>query len=159
MDNFYTLTVYEKGAEVVRMYERLLGKAGFRKGMDLYFARHDGAAVTCDDFRAAMADANAMDLSKFARWYEQAGTPHLKVETAYDASARTFTIKASQHTPPSPGQAQKGPVPIPIAIGLLAADGTEIELTMKVGRGWRSGWLVCGSVRQPPPPAMPSHTP
>ena len=81
MDNFYTLTVYEKGAEVVRMYERVLGKEGFRKGMDLYFERHDGQAVTCDDFRAAMADANGADLSAFARWYEQAGTPEVTVAT------------------------------------------------------------------------------
>lgn len=130
MDNFYTLTVYEKGAEVVRMYERVLGKEGFRKGMDLYFERHDGQAVTCDDFRAAMADANGADLSAFARWYEQAGTPEVTVSTAHDPAARTFTVTARQRTPATPGQQEKKPVPIPIATGLLAADGTDLELTL-----------------------------
>ena len=130
MDNFYTLTVYEKGAEVVRMYERVLGKEGFRKGMDLYFQRHDGQAVTCDDFRAAMADANGADLSAFARWYEQAGTPEVTVSTAHDPAKRTFTVTARQRTPATPGQQEKKPVPIPIATGLLSADGTDLELTL-----------------------------
>jgi len=132
MDNFYTVTVYEKGAEVVRLYETLLGVDGFRKGMDLYFARHDGAAVTCDDFRVAMADANGADLASFAAWYEQAGTPSLTIETAWDEEARTFTISAAQATPPTPGQAAKGPVPIPIRMGLLGPDGAELELQLKV---------------------------
>lgn len=130
MDNFYTLTVYEKGAEVVRMYEQVLGKAGFRKGMDLYFERHDGQAVTCDDFRSAMADANGADLSAFARWYEQAGTPEVTVSTSHDPAKRTFTVSAKQRTPATPGQAEKKPVPIPIATGLLASDGTDLELTL-----------------------------
>ena len=130
MDNFYTLTVYEKGAEVVRMYERVLGKEGFRKGMDLYFERHDGQAVTCDDFRSAMADANGADLSAFARWYEQAGTPEVTVATAHDPAERTFTVTARQRTPAAPGQPEKGPVPIPIATGLLAADGSDLELAL-----------------------------
>ena len=85
MDNFYTVTVYEKGAEVVRLYNTLLGQAGFRKGMDLYFKRHDGSAVTCDDFRAAMADANGVDLKAMENWYSQSGTPHVDVTTRYDA--------------------------------------------------------------------------
>jgi aminopeptidase N len=85
MDNFYTVTVYEKGSEVVRLYNTLLGKAGFRKGMDLYFKRHDGSAVTCDDFRAAMADANGVDLSAMGAWYSQGGTPHVDVTTTYNA--------------------------------------------------------------------------
>src|SRR6185295_17663775 len=88
--NFYTLTVYEKGAEVVRMQHTLLGAAGFRKGMDLYFARHDGQAVTCDDFVAAMADASGVDLGQFKRWYDQAGTPRLEVTDEYDAGARRY---------------------------------------------------------------------
>ena len=134
MDNFYTCTVYEKGAEVVRLYATLLGVDGFRKGMDLYFARHDGAAVTCDDFRAAMADANGADLASFAAWYAQAGTPALTIETAYDEAAKTFTISASQATPPTPGQAKKGPVPIPIRVGLLGPDGAELELQLQVKR-------------------------
>ena len=130
MDNFYTCTVYEKGAEVVRMYEQVLGKAGFRKGMDLYFERHDGQAVTCDDFRNAMADANGADLSAFARWYEQAGTPEVTVSTAHDSAKMTFTITARQHTPATPGQQEKKPVPVPIATGLLASDGTDLEPTL-----------------------------
>ena len=135
MDNFYTLTVYEKGAEVVRMYAALLGKDGFRKGMDLYFQRHDGAAVTCDDFRAAMADANGVNLDAFGAWYAQAGTPEVVVETAHDAAAGTFTITATQSTPPTPGQPAKGPVPIPIAVGLLGADGRDLPLALASGGG------------------------
>jgi len=130
MDNFYTLTVYEKGAEVVRMYEQVLGKDGFRRGMDLYFKRHDGQAVTCDDFRNAMADANETDLSAFARWYEQAGMPEVTVSTSHDPGARSFTVTARQRTPATPGQQEKKPVPIPIATGLLAADGSDLELVL-----------------------------
>lgn len=133
MDNFYTLTVYEKGAEVVRLYEALLGKQGFRKGMDLYFQRHDGAAVTCDDFRAAMADANGVDLAAFSAWYEQAGTPLVTVETSYDETARTFTLTATQTTPPTPGQPAKRAVPIPIAVGLLGPDGADLPLKLAAG--------------------------
>ncbi|CAK0786230.1 hypothetical protein CVIRNUC_009443 [Coccomyxa viridis] len=131
MDNFYTLTVYEKGAEIVRLYRTLLGKDGFRKGMDLYFKRHDGQAVTCDDFRNAMADANKKDLTSFAAWYGQAGTPQVKVSPVYDASGRTLTLKVSQHIPATPGQAHKKPVPIPLAVGLLASDGSEMPLHLK----------------------------
>ena len=123
MDNFYTVTVYEKGAEVIRLYSTLLGKEGFRKGMDLYFKRHDGSAVTCDDFRAAMSEANGVNLDSLGTWYSQAGTPRVHVTTSYDSVARTYTIKAKQHTPPSPGQANKLPVLIPLSVGLLASDG------------------------------------
>lgn len=121
MDNFYTATVYEKGAEVIRMYEELLGRDGFRKGIDLYFARHDGSAVTCDDFRAAMADANGVDLSGLDRWYRQAGTPLLRLKTEFDAAADggTLRVTASQTVPPTPGQPTKVPVPIPIRFGLV----------------------------------------
>ena len=131
MDNFYTVTVYEKGAEVVRMYETLLGKDGFRKGMDLYFERHDGQAVTCDDFLAAMADANGADLAAFKPWYSQAGTPKLDVTTEYDAAAKTFTMTCTQSTPTTPGQSDKKPVLMPIAVGLLASDGSDMELTLE----------------------------
>ena len=131
MDNFYTVTVYEKGAEVVRMYETLLGKDGFRKGMDLYFERHDGQAVTCDDFLAAMADANGADLTAFKPWYSQAGTPKLDVTTEYDAAAKTFTMTCTQSTPTTPGQSDKKPVLMPIAVGLLASDGSDMELTLE----------------------------
>jgi aminopeptidase N len=133
MDNFYTVTVYEKGAEVVRMYEALLGRDGFRKGMDLYFKRHDGAAVTCDDFLAAMADANGVDLSAFGAWYSQAGTPELSVKTEYNAGAQTLTLRCAQRTPPTPGQAAKVPLLLPIAVGLLGADGADLALTLAPG--------------------------
>src|SRR5471032_796034 len=99
INNFYTVTVYEKGAEVVRMYQTLVGRDGFRKGMDLYFERHDGQAVECDDFRAAMADANGRDLHQFERWYSQAGTPIVTARTRYDAVKRNFDIILSQRAP------------------------------------------------------------
>ena len=130
MDNFYTVTVYSKGAEVVRMYRTLLGVDGFRKGMDLYFERHDGQAVTCDDFLAAMADANGADLSALGLWYGQAGTPVLTVETAYDAAAQEFTLTCRQAVPPTAGQAEKVPVMIPLAMALLGPDGAEVPLTL-----------------------------
>lgn len=101
MDNFYTVTVYEKGSEVIRMYQTLLGKEGFRKGLDLYFERHDGQAVTCDDFLKAMGDANNTDLTKFGAWYGQSGTPHVTVDTVYDAKDKTYTIKTYQITHPT----------------------------------------------------------
>ena len=121
MDNFYTVTVYNKGAEVIRMYRTLLGEAGFRKGTDLYFERHDGSAATCDDFRAAMADANGADLTQFERWYTQAGTPTVRAEGAYDAAAKKYTLTLSQSTPATPGQANKDPFHIPVEVALLAA--------------------------------------
>lgn len=129
MDNFYTVTVYEKGAEVVRMYKTLLGSSGFRKGMDLYFKRHDGQAVTCEDFFAAMRDANDADLSNFLLWYSQAGTPHVKVTSSYDPDARTYTLRFSQEVPPTPGQPVKEPMFIPVAIGLLDSSGKDMPLT------------------------------
>lgn len=128
INNFYTVTVYEKGAEVVRMYQTLIGREAFRKGMDLYFERHDGQAVTCDDFRAAMADASGRDLSLFERWYSQAGTPVVKAETRYDAAARTYAITLTQRCPTTPGQPKKLPFHIPVAVGLLGADGKDMQL-------------------------------
>lgn len=128
INNFYSVTVYEKGAEVVRMYYTLLGHAGFRKGMDLYFQRHDGQAVTCDDFRAAMADANGRDLKQFERWYSQAGTPRLKVTSNYDAAKKTFELTFTQSCPATPGQAKKLPFHIPVAVGLLNAAGQDMPL-------------------------------
>ncbi len=130
INNFYTVTVYEKGAEVVRMYQTLLGREVFRKGMDLYFERHDGQAVECDDFRRAMADASGRDLGQFERWYSQAGTPLLRAETRYDEQAGTYTLKLSQSCPPTPGQPEKLPFHIPVAVGLLAADGRDLPLTI-----------------------------
>ncbi|KAF2920988.1 puromycin-sensitive aminopeptidase isoform 1 [Oryza sativa Japonica Group] len=129
MDNFYTVTVYEKGAEVVRMYKTMFGASGFRKGMDLYFQRHDGQAVTCEDFYAAMCDANNTQLPNFLQWYSQAGTPTVKVSSSYDASSQTFSLKFSQEVPPTPGQPVKEPMFIPIAVGLVDSTGKDMPLT------------------------------
>ena len=120
--NFYSRTVYDKGAEVIRMYETLLGREGFRKGMDLYFERHDGTAATCDDFRAAMADANPVGLipPQFEEWYLQAGTPSVTAEmTSYDPATKEVTLTLTQSCGPTPGQPEKRPFLIPCAVGLL----------------------------------------
>jgi aminopeptidase N len=130
INNFYTSTVYDKGAEVIRMMHTLLGPERFRQGMDLYFQRHDGQAVTCDDFAAAMADAGGIDLTQFKLWYRQAGTPGLTVDSAYDADARTFRLTVRQTVPPTPGQPDKAPMHIPLVMGLLAPDGTEVPLRL-----------------------------
>ena len=130
INNFYTVTVYEKGAEVVRMYQTLLGRDGFRKGMDLYFARHDEQAVTCDDFRRAMADAGGRDLTQFERWYSQAGTPVVQAETRWDAAAQTYALRLVQSCPATPGQAEKLPFHIPVAVGLLDKDGNDLPLVI-----------------------------
>ncbi|MGZ5058442.1 MAG: aminopeptidase N [Methylobacter sp.] len=124
INNFYTLTVYEKGAEVVRMIHTLVGPQGFRKGSDLYFERHDGQAVTCDDFVNAMEAANGIDLAQFRRWYSQAGTPVLTAQQHYDPSAQTLTLTLSQSCPPTPGQTVKEPLHIPVTMGLLNKDGS-----------------------------------
>ncbi len=133
INNFYTATVYEKGAEVVRMYDTLLGQEGFRRGMDLYFERHDGQAVTCDDFRSAMADANAVELEQFERWYRQVGTPTLAVESDYDEARGEFTIRFQQQLVEHPDNAAIGPLHIPIRLGLLARDGRSLSLPLKLG--------------------------
>ena len=124
MNNFYTMTVYEKGAEVVRMYHTLLGEEGFQKGMKLYFQRHDGQAVTCDDFRAAMADANGINLDQFALWYSQAGTPVLEAEGCLKNNVFELTIK--QTVPPTPDMADKQPMMIPVKVGLLNRNGEAV---------------------------------
>jgi aminopeptidase N len=134
MDNFYTATVYEKGAEVARLYHTLLGQDGFRRGMDLYFQRHDGSAVTCDDFRAAMADANAVDLAQFERWYSQAGTPVLEAHGEYDPSGRLYDLTLRQMQPPSratAGASVPQPLHIPVRIGLIGPDGREFPLRLQ----------------------------
>ena len=133
IDNFYTATVYEKGAEVVRMMQTLVGRAGFRKGMGLYFQRFDGQAVTCDDFAQAIADANpgsplAQHLIAFKRWYSQAGTPRLHASGALDAAARTYTLSLRQTLPDTPGQTSKQPQIIPVRMGLLGPDGASLPL-------------------------------
>jgi aminopeptidase N len=131
ISNFYTATVYEKGAEVVRMIHTLLGADGFRKGMDLYFARHDGRAVTCDDFVQAMADASGADLGQFRRWYDQAGTPVVEVSGTYDAGLHRFTLDIRQSTPATPGQPEKQPLHIPLALGLVDKEGRDIPLRLE----------------------------
>ena len=130
INNFYTSTIYNKGAEVIRMYHRLLGKEGFRKGMDLYFKRHDGQAVTTDDFLAAMSDANDVDFNQFRHWYKQAGTPVLDINSAYDESAKEFQLHVRQSCPETPGQVDKQPFLIPLGIGLLGPDGEDLPLQL-----------------------------
>ena len=130
ISNFYTLTVYEKGSEVVRMIHTLLGAEGFRKGSDLYFERHDGQAVTCDDFIKAMEDANGADLSQFKRWYSQAGTPRLAVSEHYDAQQHTYSLTFAQSCPATPDKVEKLPFVIPVELGLLDARGGEIALQL-----------------------------
>jgi aminopeptidase N len=121
-----------KGAEIIRLYHTLLGADGFRKGMDLYFKRHDGQAVTCDDFLAAMSDANGgADLSGVGKWYSQAGTPQLSVKTEYDAAKATFTVTTKQTTPPTAGQPAKVPVMIPVKVGLIGPDGKDLPLRLQ----------------------------
>jgi len=134
IDNFYTVTVYNKGAEVIRMMRTLIGYDLFRKGMELYFDRNDGKAVTCDDFRQAMADASGKDLDQFELWYEQAGTPTVRVTSEYDAAAKVFRLTLAQSTPPTPMQPEKQPFHIPVAVGLLGPTGAllasrTLELT------------------------------
>ncbi len=131
ISNFYTLTVYEKGSEVVGMLHTLLGAEGFRKGSDLYFERHDGQAVTCDDFISAMEDANGVELKQFKRWYSQAGTPRLQVSEHYDAQARTYSLTLRQSCPETPDKVEKLPFVIPVALGLLDASGRELPLRLR----------------------------
>ena len=130
MDNFYTVTVYEKGAEVIRMIHRIIGPENFRKGMDLYFERHDGQAVTIEEFVGAMADASGMDLGQFKLWYSQAGTPVITVGRHYDAARKEFTLTISQACPPTPDMAEKAPMHIPVAVGLVAPDGKDLPLQL-----------------------------
>ena len=130
ISNFYTVTIYEKGAEVVRMMQTLVGEAGFRKGTDLYFERHDGQAVTTDDFVKAIEDANQIDLTQFKRWYSQAGTPEITVTEDYCANQQTYTLTLSQSCPATPGQADKQPFLIPLAMGLLDAKGNSLPLQL-----------------------------
>jgi len=130
INNFYTMTVYQKGAAVIRMVHTLLGEEGFQKGMRLYIERHDGEAVTCDDFIAAMADANGKDLSQFARWYSQSGTPVVRARGEYDEAARTYTLHFEQHTPPTRDQKEKLPLTIPVEVGLLDRVGRPLGLEL-----------------------------
>ena len=130
INNFYTATVYQKGAEVVRMMHTLLGPERYRKGIDLYFERHDGQAVTCDDFANAMEDASGVDLTQFRLWYAQAGTPDVRVEGRYDAVGRRYTLTVTQSLRPTPGQPGKQPMHIPLVVGLLDGAGRDLPLRL-----------------------------
>lgn len=127
VNNMYTATVYEKGAEVIRMQATMLGEAGFRKGMDLYFARHDGQAVTCEDFTQCMQDANDVDWQQFLLWYSTAGTPEIQVFDRYNEQTQTYVLTVKQRVPDTPGQTNKRPMLIPLAVALYADDGTVLR--------------------------------
>ena len=133
ISNFYTVTIYNKGAEVIRMMHTLLGADGFRKGMDLYFQRHDGQAVTTEDFVRAMEDANDENLSQFRLWYSQAGTPVVQVRGDYDEDSKTYNLRLSQHCPATPAQPEKKPFHIPLRIGLLDSAGRDVGLDLEDG--------------------------
>jgi len=130
ISNFYTLTVYEKGAEVVRMLHSLLGEQVFRRGSDLYFSRHDGHAVTCDDFVQAMSDASGQDLTQFMRWYSQAGTPQLRVRGEYLSEEKRYRLHFTQSCPPTPEAQDKQPFVIPVRLALLDGQGDELPLRL-----------------------------
>ena len=159
INNFYTLTVYEKGAEVVGMIRTLLGAETFRKGSDIYFERHDGQAVTIEEFVRAMEEASGRNLTQFRRWYKQSGTPQLKVTSEYDADARTFTLDFAQSCPATPGQAQKQPFVIPVKLGLVGEQGDlplnaagDTEMVYEVNQ--TSQTLVINDIDQAPVPSL-----
>ena len=133
INNFYTATVYEKGAEVVRMVQTLIGREKFRAGMDLYFERHDGEAATIEQFIQCFADVSGRDMAQFMRWYAQAGTPEVTVSGRYDAAAKTYTLDAKQTLEPTPGQSTKEPMVIPLALGLVGQDGRDLPLKLASG--------------------------
>src|SRR5215204_976000 len=141
INNFYTATVYEKGAEVVRMLKTLLGPDNFRKGMDLYFVRHDGEAATIDQFVQCFADATGTDLKQFMLWYSQAGTPEIVATGSHDAASKTYRLEITQTVPPTPGQASKEPMLIPLAVGLVGRDGRNLPLQLAGGRVVERGVL------------------
>jgi aminopeptidase N len=126
VDNFFTMTIYEKGAELIRMMQTTVGRKGFRRGMDLYFERHDGQAVSTDDFAAAIAEANQADFSQLKRWYSQAGTPVVRVQEQYDQASQEYRVTLSQSCPSTPGQPEKAPFQIPIRLGFLDSSGREL---------------------------------
>jgi aminopeptidase N len=163
INNFYTATVYEKGAEVVRMLKALLGPETFRQGMDLYFTRHDGEAATIEQFVQCFADVSRADLAQFMLWYSQAGTPELVATGSYDADAKTYRLDVAQTVPPTPGQPTKEPMAIPLAIGLVGRDGRDLPLKLRDGRTIDRGVLklnkpaetfVFGDIAEPPVPSL-----
>ena len=148
IDNFYTATVYEKGAEVVRMLQTLLGAEGFRKGSDLYFDRHDGTAATCDDFVKAMEDATGVDLTQFRLWYAQAGTPVIRGHGTFDSASRTYDLTLTQTLPDTPGQAQKKPMHVPVTVGLVGRKSGADLATLVDGRSGTSHVLALTQAKQ-----------
>jgi aminopeptidase N len=132
INNFYTVTIYEKGAEIIRMQHTILGESGFRKGMDLYFDRHDGQAVTCDDFVNAMSDANHVNLEQFKHWYSQAGTPRVHVEDDYDPNHQTYSLTLTQSCPPTPGQEIKPIFHIPLKTKILNSQAPSDEFLIEL---------------------------
>src|SRR5579862_2213235 len=163
INNFYTTTVYEKGAEVVRMLKTLLGPQNFRKGMDLYFARHDGQAATVEEFVQCFADAAATRLDQFMLWYSQAGTPEVIASGSYHAASKTYRLDLTQTVPPTPGQPSKEPMVIPLALGLLGRNGRDLPLKLAEGRALERGifalsrgaeTLVFTEIEEPPIPSL-----
>jgi aminopeptidase N len=134
INNFYTTTIYEKGAEVVRMVQTLVGQEKFRVGMDLYFARHDGEAATVEQFIQCFADASGHDLTQFMRWYSQAGTPEVTVSGKFDAARKTYILECKQAVPPTPGQTVKEPMVIPLSLGLVGRNGHDLPLKLSTGK-------------------------
>jgi aminopeptidase N len=164
IDNFYTATVYEKGAEIIRMLKELIGAEAFAAGMDLYFTRCDGTAATLEEFVGCFAEAAGRDLSDFMRWYAQAGTPCIEAAGVYDAASRTYTLSVRQTTAPTPNQPEKTPLPIPLRLGLIAADGAILAAHAEPAEPAREvhvlvldqpsqNWRFTGVVR-PPIPAL-----
>ena len=163
INNFYTATVYEKGAEVVRMLKTLLGPEMFRQGMDLYFTRHDGEAATIEQFVQCFADVSRADLAQFMLWYSQAGTPEVVAAGGYDPQARTYRLDVAQTVPATPGQPSKEPMVIPFTIGLVGRDGRDLALKLSDGRAIERGVLtltkpaqsfVFGDIGEPPVPSL-----
>jgi aminopeptidase N len=142
INNFYTSTVYEKGSEVVRMVQTQLGREKFRAGMDLYFARHDGHAATVEQFIACFADASGRDMTQFMRWYSQAGTPEVTIAGRFDAARKIYTLETKQSVPPTPGQATKEPMVIPLELGLIGKNGRDLPLVLANGEMPERGVLV-----------------
>lgn len=154
INNFYTTTVYEKGAEVVRMQATLLGPELYRQATDLYFARYDGQAVTCDDFVGCMADVSKLDLSQFKLWYSQAGTPEITSASHYDAASKTYELSFTQHIPDTPGQSAKSAMHIPVAVGLLGQNGDELAPTQILNLKDKSQKFIFENIPAKPIPSI-----
>src|SRR5262249_39827537 len=144
INNFYTATVYEKGAELVRMVQTLIGREKFRAGMDLYFSRHDGEAATVEQFIQCFADVSGRDFTQFMRWYNQAGTPEITVHGRFDDARKTYRIECTQVVPPTPGQPVKEPMLIPLAVGLIGKNGRDLPLKLANGERLDNNVLVIG---------------